>query len=191
MHAEQPGTAEPPPRDYAPDGVRDTVRKTAWGLWRETPSVVYIYMMNPKYKVAGRRTNGSIETQPATVRFFRKLFFVFLWIYSFLDKNDVGSGNFLSYSGSVKGPANCAALLVADAVKNVRQHLWLVWSRSHIALIHADATHRPRTVWSTAGVERPSINLQNRTLSWADGSCLKFDIDRFEATRIKRFNGSR
>lgn len=89
----------------------------------------------------------------------------------------------------VSGPEACAALPLADAVKQAKELLCLVWSANHLALVETGLRAPARIVWQARRGEFATFDPSTGVVSWSDGSRLTFSIPRHERKRAAQDNG--
>lgn len=203
-----PGAAaSSPANDHAPAGMRDQVRRTVADVWREPVHVLYLRRVCTKYRVPGRREDGTLSGKHLLRRFFRNLARVPLLLVAFvietaLDDTNADFGYVFGTArrrGIAQGSsADCVAARVADVANHARRNLWLAWSDHHFAVVHADGNEAPRMVCVQEGPESPKVRAVGQpksgghfVLRWRDHSALELHVDRRERRRFRQFQGLR
>lgn len=78
----------------------------------------------------------------------------------------------------VRGPAGCAALEAADAIRDARQ-VWLAWAPSEVGLL---ATVDGFSSWLWSGSDC-TVNPERWEVQWPDGSVLVLGLTKKERRR--------
>lgn len=89
----------------------------------------------------------------------------------------------------ISGPPGCAALPLADAVKEIKEPLCLVWSASQLALVEVGVWVPARIVWLAGRGDFSAFYPTAGVVSWSDGSQIAFSISRYERKRAQQSNG--
>ncbi|MGH3755697.1 MAG: hypothetical protein ACRDRP_24005 [Pseudonocardiaceae bacterium] len=91
----------------------------------------------------------------------------------------------------ISGPAGCAALLLADAVKEIKEPLCLAWSANQLALVETGVLMPARIVWLAGRGDFSAFYPTAGVISWPDGSQIAFSISRYERKRAQQSHGHR
>jgi hypothetical protein len=193
--------------DHAPAGVRDQVRRLAADTWGEPVRVLYLRRVCTKYRVPGRRDDGTPAGKHLFRRFFRNLarlplLLVVFVIEAALDDTaaDFGFvfGTFFRRGLAQGSSADAEAARVADVANRARRNVWLAWSDHHFAVVRAGGSGAPQLVCGQEGAASPRVKAykQSRagghvTLRWRDHSALELPVDRRERRRFHEFDGLR
>ncbi len=92
-------------------------------------------------------------------------------------------------TSKVSGPPACAALPLADAVRETKEPLCLVWSANHLALVETGLWAPARIAWLTGRGDFSAFYPTAGVVSWSDGSQIAFSISRHERKRAQQPNG--
>lgn len=195
-----------PPKDHAPAGAREQVRRATAGAWREPARVLYLRRVRTKYDVPGRREDGTEAGKHLIRRFLRNLariplLIVILAVDTALDS--VGNSDIQDAFGTLsrRGAVRCktadgGALKVGDSANAAKRDLWLAWSDHHFALVRAGGGETPRLLYTEEGQAPPRVRRDNRPVSnaefvvqWRDGSCVELHVDRRERRRFEQCHG--
>ncbi|HWE91281.1 MAG TPA: hypothetical protein VG317_17605 [Pseudonocardiaceae bacterium] len=101
--------------------------------------------------------------------------------------SDRSSSNQQPLRGTVEGAAECLALSFADTATAHPGKLWLAWSPSWLALVHAGG--QPHILWQSRGGDRPTFDRQKLRLVWRDQSVAQLPVSRSEWKRFEQRQG--
>lgn len=178
------------------DQAREAVRQLAMQLSGEETSVVCVQVRAMNYRVPGRDGNGGPAINPwkQALRIAIRAPLVILSLPFILvlgPLSDLGIEIFPSKVGCtirVRGKESCAALPLADAVREAGNVVWLAWSHSQLAVLAADE-NGPRMLWRGTGQQRPELDLSQPILRWNDSSWVKFNLTPQEQERLAATKG--
>lgn len=200
MNATPPPSTTQSPRDHAPAGARESVRKMATDRWQAPVRLLYLRKVRTEYHVPGRREDGTVEGTHMIRRFFRNLARVPLMLLFAALQGD-GRGADTAFAtffrrGDVRADsADCAALKFADAANAAKRNLWLAWSDDHVALIQASGPSAPVMICQensdqvTVKTDKRPESAGDFLLKWRDRSCIELRVDRRERRRFAQFDG--
>lgn len=142
-----------------------------------------------RYKVPGRTRDGYRTDASGPISL---IFFMIIGIAGAVAALSAGLFDpfelFHSKKSKVTGPAEGAALTLADAARDTKDTAFLVWSANHLALVACDwAT--TRIVWQASHAQRPSFDPATGVTSWPDGSQIAFAVPSWERKRLQQSNG--
>lgn len=83
----------------------------------------------------------------------------------------------------VRGDESCAALPLADALRDAGKEAWLAWSKSQVLLLTIDNSIA-RVLWHGSGDQSPSVEINKGNLQWSDGSRIGMGLDIHEKTHV-------
>lgn len=178
---------------------REQVRRVAAQLSGETTSVVHFSARSVIYRVPDRRRDGTPRGSNKAMRVLRAILLVPYAIFAFpvivvlgmLDDIGIQFRSRGKAKTTVHGKSpSCAALSLADAVRDAEHELWLTWSRSQVALLGTNSDHRPEVLWQAAHHQRPKLKIAKAKLHWSDESSIDFDLAPAERTRVSEHQGS-
>lgn len=142
-----------------------------------------------RYKVPGRTRNGYRTDEFGPLSF---VFFAILGVAGAVAALAAGLFDpfelFHSKKSQVTGPAEGAALTLADAVRDTKDTAFLVWSANHLALVACDWS-TTRIVWQAGRAQRPAFDPATGVTSWPDGSQIVFAIPGWERKHLQKSAG--
>lgn len=178
-------------------GFRERIEELMRGTWREPVLVLRLSDDGLGFDVPGRRNDGTVKGKRLVRRFFWNLlrgvgsvglFFVLL--------ANGGAGGLNPFKRDVKvtGPANALVLGLTDQLRGASGP-WLVCSPSYVAVVDTGPTWSdpatappPRILWQARLADGLEVRLRTTTMTWPDGSTLKFGLfkgeDRYLRSRL-------
>lgn len=142
-----------------------------------------------RYKVPGRTRDGYRKDEFGPISF---IVFMILGVAGAIAALFAGLLDpfelFHSRKSKVTGPAEGAALTVADAVRETKDTAFLVWSANHLALV-ACGWDTTRIIWQAKRAQRPAFDPATGVMSWPDGSQIAFAIPGWERKRLQQAKG--
>jgi hypothetical protein len=173
---------------------RQRVRALAESQWHEPAIAIYLEDVKPEFEVPGRRGDGTVKGKRLVRRFFWNILRgtvggVLSVALSF------GSGtaaHVFFRLGLVTGPANAQALGLVDAARRAHSP-WLVYSRSHVAVIDSGLSFAdpadsppPTVLWHAEKPHAPLLAPRKQRLTWPDGSEYRFHVRAEENSYLKQ-----
>lgn len=159
--------------------------------WGEPALVVFLDDVDPRYRVPGRRTDGTVVGTRKVRRFFHTVLRGTFGGVANVVLSVLGGGvaNILERDGLVAGPADGQALGLVDAAKQAGG-AWLVHSDSHLAVVDSGPLYgeptEPTIVWHATKPDTPAFSAKDKRLTWPDGSEFTFAVDGEEASVLYR-----
>ncbi|WP_104483631.1 hypothetical protein V5P93_002254 [Actinokineospora auranticolor] len=177
---------------------RKEVRELVENQWRETATVVLLGEMAPEYRVPGRRTDGTVKGTRLVRRFLRNTLLVPIGavVNIVLSIGGGGAANIFSRTGRITGTENSAGVTFADTCRTAHTP-WLAFSQSHLALVDTgDPYTTPgealpaKVLWQATAPALPRMSIANRTITWSDGSELRYHLSIEESRILKNSLGA-
>ncbi|MGH3771860.1 MAG: hypothetical protein ACRDRW_10750 [Pseudonocardiaceae bacterium] len=166
---------------------RDLVQQTLSREWGEPTVAVYIEQFAPRFRVPGRRADGSSSSRYRVRRYVglvgKTLHLVVVLAAELLSSATSLEGpSFATFSGQVRGPEGSAAVQFAAAVRS--GEFWLATSASRLAAVKTRSSPPVIVMWSGAGSGCPQLDRDAKALRWPDGSSVSFMLDTPERQRL-------
>lgn len=178
---------ETPPQEHD----RQLIRQAAERITREPVMVVHLRVRKVVYHVPHRTRLGAEggrgSARRAVSTALRVLLFVLYLpvalVSSLLSEVGIEFAFWPKGKFFVRGNASCAALPLADALRDAGGEAWLAWSDSQVALLTTGSLS-PRVLWHGSGDRSPEVEINKSNLHWSDGSRIGIDLDIQEKTRV-------
>lgn len=164
-------------RKAAYQATAERVTAMAEQAWQQPVSYRYFARVRPRYKIPGRRADGTVQGRQLLRRMFHNLIRGFGKTTAFvIDVLLDGGGGVDSRTrkATVNGGADALALTFADALRPNKSDVWIVGSPEHLAVFQAGKNSPVVTLWHATTPHRPVNRESFMALRWPDGSSITF-----------------
>jgi hypothetical protein len=166
---------------------RELVQQTLSREWGEFPVAIHIRQFSPRFRVPGRRADGSPSSRHRVRRYVgligKTLHVVVVLAVDLLSSaTGLGGPSFTTFSGQIRGPEGSAAVQFAQAVRG--GEFWLAISASRLAAVKTGSAPTVIVMWSAISAVCPQLDRDATALRWPDGSSVSFTLDISEHQRL-------
>lgn len=181
--------------------MREAVRLHCAQAWSEYAAVLYLGRLGVSYDVQGRRRDGTrrwrhperwvahggvVVLSIVLLPVLLPILFV-VEVFDGVGRVDARAWQFGQPRLSIAGDRDALAVALGDRVRSYRGELWLVWSRSRVAVVGAAAEQPPRIVWEHDGAADHEVDPGSGAIDFADGSTAGFLPSDAELARLGEY----